>query len=290
MEFIAPLSSSLDNIAQKSYDLFRVAFPAPPFPVVPTPDGLSVFSLAIRSAYDRDGPLPPVKDSTDILRYLRHAFNTVTGDGRDLDKSIQSALRALVCACDDVANATLDNFDPTQNWFLSGLCYVYGGDKPVQFRKVALHFLPRISNKLFATPISLVTPDRREILCANWVHTVNGIGSLDEVQDDVLDVLLAMLDSDHWRPHIILKVPAVLEPITLIPNPQPLRRCLEHPHVVAAIRDEGDPVAMANWLEVLLLNHEELLQQVLELVPEEQWQWQGQEEELELEKLGVAQE
>ena len=269
MKLIAPLARSRDKIAQKNYDLFRIICPAPPFPVPPMPARLNASSLAIYSAYNRDGPLPVVGTPNEILSYLRLAFDSVTRGHPNLDEPIQSALRALGYACNFFANWTLDDFNSAQNWFFSGLCYVYEGDKPDQFRKVALHFLPRVSNRLFRLHVLPATRNQREILCANWVHTVNSIGCLDEVQDDVVKVLLAMLDADQWRPHVIQKIWSLLESIALVPDPQPLRTCLDHPQVVAAIRGVEDRAVMAGWLAAAR-NHGGLAHRVQELVPERQ--------------------
>ena len=298
MEFISPLSSSWNIIARKSYNLFCVAFPVGRFPHTFTQNQLNILGVAICSAFDRNGMLPLVDDPDKILRYLQHAFNSVTGGGPNLDEPIRCALRALTYACNDNAKSSLDDFIPTRGWFLSGLCYVLGGDKPVQFHKVALHFLPRVSDKLFRAQTKL-RPGQMRLLCANWVHTVKSVLRLDEgaqadvldVQADVLKVLFTILDANHWSPYIIPRIWTLLESVASIPDPEPLRLCLGHPRVVAAIRDAEDPDVITDLLMAVQLKHEELVHLVWELVPEErQREWEQPQQQRQDQQPGVARE
>lgn len=96
-----------------------------------------------------------------------------------------------------------------------------------------------------------------------------------------------MIDSPHWRPHIVPGKWKLLERLTLIPDDsqslipgysqpsipgysqplipdysQTLRRCINNSELMDAIINMGDPTAMALWLAVLWYKHDELLPRI----------------------------
>ena len=74
-----------------------------------------------------------------------------------------------------------------------------------------------------------------------------------------------MINSPSWRPHIDPKKWKLLEYFTSVPeDSQPLRRCLDNPDLVDAIRDVDSPLAMVLWLAILWMKYTELIPVVKE--------------------------
>ena len=75
-----------------------------------------------------------------------------------------------------------------------------------------------------------------------------------------------MMNSSHWRPHIVVEKWKLLEYyFTSVPDdPQPLRRCIDNPELIEAMRNVGNPAAMMLWLEILWLRYKELIPEVRE--------------------------
>ena len=78
-------------------------------------------------------------------------------------------------------------------------------DKPFQLREAALFFLLLINNRWFSTPHPIMKPDQMRSLCVDWASAVDGIEHTYDVQKATLAVLFGMIDSPHWRPHIVLE-------------------------------------------------------------------------------------
>ena len=74
-----------------------------------------------------------------------------------------------------------------------------------------------------------------------------------------------MINSSHWRPHIVTENWELLEHFTSVTDDsQPLKRCLDNPELMDAILAVDNPVAMFLWLEILCLKYNELVPEVRE--------------------------
>ena len=174
--------------------------------------------------------LPWVEDPQDILTFLDHHFDLATRGGQNQDESIQNALRVLAYASGPVTIEALKRFDPTEPSFVRGICYVFQNDKPFQLRKAALFFLPLIGDRWFNTPHPIMEPDQMRSLCVDWASAIDGIEHTCDVQKATLAVLFGMVNSSHWRPHIVTEKWKLLEYFTSVPDDsQPLRRCIDNP-------------------------------------------------------------
>jgi len=221
--------------------------------------------LTMHAAYKWDKFLPWVEDPDDILTFLDHHFDFATRSGENQDEPIQNALRALAYASKPVAVEALQRFDPTKSSFVSGICYVFQGARPFELRKDALFFLPLISDRWFNTPHPIIDSDQMRDLCVNWASIVDAIEHTPDVQQAILAVFFGMINSDHWRPHIVKDKWKLLEYFPSIPDDsQPLRKCVDNPDLVEAIRKTADPVVTTLWVKILWLKYQELLPTVRE--------------------------
>jgi hypothetical protein len=219
--------------------------------------------LAMRGAYKWDKFLPWVEDPEDILTFLDYHFDLATRSGEDHDEPIQNALRALAYASSPDTIEALEHFDPTTPSFVRGICYVYRDNKPFQLRKAALFFLPLIGHRWFNNANQIMEPDQMRRLCVNWASAVDGIEHTDPVQKAVLAVLFDMMNSPHWRPHIVTEKWKLLEYHMAVPDDsQPLKRCLNNPELSEAISQAGSPTATVLWLAILWLRYAELIPEV----------------------------
>jgi len=67
-------------------------------------------------------------------------------------------------------------------------------------------------------------------LCVDWASAIDGIEHTCDVQKATLAVLFGMVNSSHWRPHIVTEKWKLLEYFTSVPDDsQPLRRCIDNP-------------------------------------------------------------
>ena len=263
MELIAPLSEN--DVAQKSYVLFHVVMQAPVSLVYSQEKKWEASRLTVHGAYKWDKFLPWVEDPHDILTFLNHHFDLATRGGQNRDEPIQNALRALAYASGPVTIEALKHFDPTEPSFVRGICYVFQDNKPFQLRKAALFFLPLIGDRWFNTPHPIMEPDQMRSFCVDWASAVDGIEHTYDVQKATLAVLFGMINSPHWRPHIVVEKWKLLEYFTSVPDDsQPLRRCVDNPELMNAIRNVENPAAMVLWLAILWLKYKELIPQVQE--------------------------
>ena len=263
MELVAPLST--EKIATKSYELFHVIMQAPVSPAYTQAKKWEASRLALHGAYKWDKFLPWVEDPQNILTFLDHHFDLATRLGQDHDEPIQSALRALAYASNEVTTEALKSFDPTEPSFVRGICHVYQSTKPFLLHKAALFFLPLIGDKWFNTPDLIMKPDEMKSLCADWASAVDGIENTHDVQKATLAVLFGMINSPHWRPYIATEKWKLLENFSSVPDDShPLRRCLDNPELIEAISGVGNPVAILLWLAILWLKYKELSDEVRE--------------------------
>jgi len=263
MELIAPLSEN--EIAQKSYNLFRAVMQAPVSLAYSQEKKWEASRLAIHGAYKWDKFLPWVEDPEDILKFLDHHFDLATRGGQNQDGPIQNALRALAYASGPVTIEALKRFDPTEPSFVRGICYVLQNNRPFQLRKAGLFLLPLIGDRWFNTPTPIMEPDQMRSLCVDWASALDGIERTNDVQKAALAVLFGMINSPHWRPHIVVEKWKLLEGFTSVPDDsEPLRRCIDNPELIDAIKGVANPAAIVLWLAILWLKYKELIPQVQE--------------------------
>ena len=261
MELIAPLCQN--EIATKSYELFHVVMETPVSVAYTQEKKWEASRLAIHGAYNWDKFLPWVNDPHDILAFLDHHFDLATRVGENQDEPIQNALRALAYASNTTTTEALKLFDPTEPSFVRGICFVYQDDKPFQLRKAALFFLPFIGDRWFNTPHPIMEPDQMRSLCVDWASAIDGIEHTVDVQKAALAVLFGMINSAHWRPHIVTEKWKLLEYFTSLPDDSPpLRRCLDNPELTDAISRVENPAAIVLWLAILWLRYTELMPEV----------------------------
>jgi hypothetical protein len=206
-----------------------------------------------------------VRDPQDLLDFLKLHFDLATQHGQNQDEPIQDALRALAYASGpDTINA-LKSFDPTETSFVHGVCYAYHDGRPAQLRKAALFFLPLIGDGWFNTPHPIMGTDQMRRFCADWVSVVDGVEHTRDAHQAILATLFYMINSPHWRPHIVTDNWKLLEYLTSVPDDsQPLRRCLDNPALTAAISEVEDPAAVFLWSKILWLKYAELVPEVRE--------------------------
>ena len=261
MELIIPLFTK--DIAEKSYQLFHVVMQAPVSLAYSQEKKWHASRLALHGAYKWDVYMPFVEDPQDVLIFLDHHFDLATGGDENQDEPIQNALRALAYAPSPVTIEALKRFDPTEPSFVRGICYVYQGNQSFQLRKAALFFLPLIGDRWFNTPHPIMKPDQMKNLCAGWASAVDGIEHTFDVQKAILGVLLGMVNSSHWRPYFAPEKWRLLEYFDSIPDDsQPLRRCIDNPELMDAIKTVENPAAIVLWSAVLWLKYKELNPQV----------------------------
>ena len=265
MELIAPLPGG--DIATNNYDLFHIVMQAPITDAYTQEKKWQAARFAMHGAYKWDEFLPWVGDPQDILTFLDYHFALAIPDGgtEAQDEPIQNALRALAYAANDETIEALKLFDPTEPSFVRGICYVFQDTRPFQLRKAALFFLPLIGDKWFNTTTPIMDPGELRLLCVDWASAVDGIELTHNAQKATLTVLLGMINSPHWRPHIVPNKWKLLEYFTSVPDDSlPLRRCLENPELMSAISGARKSAAMALWLAVLWPKYKELIPEVRE--------------------------
>ena len=273
LELMAHLSEN--DTASESSRLLHVIMRAPISPAYSQEKKWQAFRLAIRSVYKHTESLPSVGDPLNILTFLDHHLKLALRHRLNQDEPTQDdpfqhdqiliALYALVYASGPLTIDTLKRFNPTEPSFVSSIRYVYWTDKPLELRKVALLFLPLIGDGWLDTPDPIMKPDQMKSFCVDWASAVDAIEHTDDVREAILTVLFGMINSTHWRPHIVLKKWELLGYFTSVPDDfQPLRKCINNPGLIAAINNVRNPAAVWYWLEILWLNYKELIPQVRE--------------------------
>ena len=263
MEIIAPLT--MDEIATESFHLFHLIMRTSVSDTCPQEKKWQAARHAMHGAYKWDKFLPWIGDPQDILVFLGHHFELATRYDENQDEPIHDALRALAYASDPATIEALNQFDPTEPSFVHGVLYIYQENHPFQLRKAALFFLPLIGDRWFNTPDPIMEPHQMGKFCADWASAIDGIEHTPDVQKAALAVLFDMMNSPHWRPHIVPNKWKLLEYFTLVPDDiQPLKRCLDNLELTNAISEVENPAAMVLWLAVLWLKYNELVPAVRE--------------------------
>ena len=262
MELITPLSG--DDIATRSYQLFYIVMQAPVSPAFTEEMKWEASHLALHGAHKWSSIPPLVGNPECILTFLVHHFELAAQHGEKHDEAIKNALHVLAYASDPITIQALEDFDPTQPSFISGIRYVFQRAKPLQLRMVALRFLPRVSDKWFNTPHPIMTPHEAEHFSVDWAAAVNEVGT-DDIRNPALTVLFNMVNSPHWRLYIVADKWKLLEHFISEPgDSQPFKRCLENPEVVDAIWEGGNRDAIILWSTILLLRYKDLKNEVLQ--------------------------
>ena len=154
-------------------------------------------------------------------------------------------------------------FDPINPSFVRCLRCAYKNNKPLELRKTALFFLPLVGDKIFNTPKPIIEPDEMKSFCADWASTVDSLELIPNVQKAALTVLLGMINSPHWRPHIVPEKWQLLKYFTSVPdNSQPFRRCIDNQDLIEVVWDMDNPAPSFLWLMILWLKYEELIPEV----------------------------
>ena len=115
------------------------------------------------------------------------------------------------------------------------------------------------------TPLnwSVVGPDQMKSFCTNWASTIDDLGLTPSVQKAALTVFFGMINSPHWRPHVVTEKWKLLECFTSVPDDsQPLRKCINNPNLIEVIKDVDYPDASSRWLKILWLKYNELVPEV----------------------------
>ena len=281
MELIAPLSGN--GVSIKSYNLFHIVMQAPVSPGFPQEKKWEASRLTMRTAF-RWQLNPWVEDPHDILTFLDHHFDLAIRDGQNQDEPIENGLRALADCLRPGAIEALKRFNSTEPSFVRGICYALQGNRSIRLRWDALRSLCIVGDRWFNTPHPIMEPGQMRSLCVDWASAVDSAGDSYSKKKAALVVLFGMINSPHWRPHIVTEKWKLLEHFTLVPDgplpndwhvpydPQPLRRCLDNPELIDAIEKAESPDAMRLWLRILWLKYTELIPQVreqLEMVTKE---------------------
>ena len=254
----------MELIAQRSYHLFHIIMQAPVLLAYSQEMKWEASRLAIHGAYKSDKFLPCVEDPQDILTFLDHHFDLVTG-GRNHHVPIQDALRTLGLASGPATIEALEDFDLTKPSFVRGICCVFQDDKPLQLRQDTLLFLPLIGDGWFGAPDPIMEPNEMRDFCMDWASTVDSVEHTCDVQKPILAVLLGMINSSHWRPCVVMENWELLKYFTSIPNDSlPLGRCINNLEVTDTIRNMENLDVMISWLAILCWKYEELVREVQE--------------------------
>ena len=255
LRLIAPLFEN--DIAANSYRLFHIVMQAN---ISPEEKKWEASRLSLLGAYKWDKVLPRVGDPKDILAFLNHHFDLAT-QGEDQDEPIQNALRALAYAYNTETIEALKTFDSTKSPFVRGICFAFQNERPPQLRRAALFFLPLIADRWFNTPRPIMEPSEMQDLCTNWASAVDKFDpKFPQVRKVALCVFFCMINSPHWRPHIIpINKWKLLEyPLPVPDDFPPLRKCINNPEVIRAISNANDRNALILWSAILWLNFREL--------------------------------
>ena len=260
--------------ATKSYSFFHVAMQAPISPTYSEENKWEASRLALHAAYKWDTALPSVNDPQNILTFISHHFE-LAAQGNAQDEPIQNALRALAYASSSEA---LKNFDPTQPSFVRGIRHVFHKDKPLRLRETALFFLPLIGDKWFNAPNPIMNPDKMRALCVDWAS------ALDEsygfhLKKAALMVLLGMINSCHWRQHIVKDKWKLLE-YSVPDDSGPFRKCLENTELVRAMSAAENREITTLWFKILWRKFKQLtpevqaqLKEVTRTAPRSEVEW-----------------
>ena len=99
----------------------------------------------------------------------------------------------------------------------------------------------------------------------DWASAVDSVEKTPAVQIAALTVLLRMVSSPPWRPHIIPEKWALLEHFTSVPEDlQYLHGDIINLGLMDEVRTVDNPMAAVLWVEILWLKYAELIPEVQE--------------------------
>ena len=263
MELIIPLIGA--DATKGSYYLFQVVMHAPLSPAYSQEKKWKASRLALRGAFNWDGFFPQVEDPQDILAFLAYHVDLVTLDGENQDQPIESALRALAYA---TFIDVLGLLDSTESFFVRGMRYAFQDGKPYTLRRPALILLSVVGEKWFNTPDPIIEPDQIATLCVDWASAVDSVDHDSNVQAAIVNTLFGMMNSPHWRPHVVTEKWKLFEyyPFVLDRVSDAWKGCLDSPELLNAVSEAGNPDVRAPWLTILWLKYKELIPEVRELL------------------------
>jgi hypothetical protein len=224
-----------------------------------------VSRLAMHSAFKDNKPLSYVGDPGNILTFLSYHFNLAIVDGQDQNEPIQNGLYALASTSTTITVEALNHFNPTGHWFVRGIRHAFQGDRPLRLREAALLFLPLIANRWFHPCTLIMGSTEMDRFCMDWASAVDSLEQKPAIQKAALTVLLGMINSPHWRPHIVPDKWALLEYFRSVPHDlESLCLCIKNPDLMDEIRNVENPRAMVLWAEILWFKYTDLTPEVQE--------------------------
>ena len=259
---------SEDKVALKSYNLFHKIMGA----LIPEThlQKWEASRLTISGAYKGGKSTPLVGEHQEnhtqcILTFLNHHFELAIVHGQNQDGPIQNALHALVCTSNPLSTAPLKAFDPTKSLFVRGVQHTIQGNRPPDLRKTTLLFLPLICEQWFDAHSPIMNSKQMKSFCISWASAVESVEQTTAVKMATLTVLLEMINSPHWYPHVPPEKLGLLEDLKLVPDGfQPLQNCINNPDLMGSIRDAENPIAIVYWVAILWPKYAELKSEVQE--------------------------
>jgi len=257
-----------ERVALKSHDLFHIIMGS----LIPEThlQKWEASRLTISGAYKGGRSIPQVGDHQDnhiqcILTFLNHHFELATVHGQNQDHPIQNALHALVCISNPLSTTPLKFFDSTKSLFVRGVQYTIQGNRPPDLRKTTLLFLPLVCNQWFNTNSPIMNSKQMKSFCMGWASAVDSVEQTPSVKMATLTVLLEMINSPHWYPHVPPEKLGLLEDLKLVPDGfQPLQNCINNMELMHVIRDAEHPIAIVYWVAILWPKYAELKSEVQE--------------------------
>jgi len=247
-----------------SYKIFQMVM-QPHIPEIHFEKKWEVSRLAMHSAFKDNKPLSCVEDPDNILTFLSHHFNLAIVDSQDQDRPIQNGLYALASTSTTITIETLNHFNPTGHWFVHGICHTLQADRSLELHEAALLFLPLIANRWFHPCTLIMGSTEMSRFCIDWASAVDSLEQKPAIQEAALTVLLGMINSPHWRPHIVPEKWMLLEYFRSIPDDsESLCLCINNPDLIGEIRNVDNPKAMVLWAEILWFKYTELSLEVQE--------------------------
>jgi len=98
-----------------------------------------------------------------------------------------------------------------------------------------------------------------------WASAVESVEQTPAVKLATLTVLLEMINSPHWYPHVPPEKLGLLEDLKSVPDSfQPLQNCINNLDLMGVIRDSDNPIAIVHWVAILWPKYAELESEVQE--------------------------
>ena len=258
----------------KSYSLFCVVMQAS-IPEIYSQKKWKASQLTMYGASEEG----KFEDVQHILTFLDYHFELITKNDRSQDKPIQHALCALAHTPETIVLKALKQFDPTKPSFVDGIIRVLQYDRPIKLHEATLQFLPLICDKWFNARSPIMNSKQRSRFFMDWASAVDKVEKTPAIQGAALSVLLGMVNSPPWHPHIIPEKWTLLKHFTSVPdNLQHLHGYINNLGLIDEVRNVDNPMAVVLLVEILWLKYAELIPGVkekLEMVTREIAQNEG---------------